>query len=145
MFYLDDHNPNSTQIETNHERQQRRVSAAEAKSFAVDNRPPTPFAGLSTYQNGWLIKGFAHAGVEVDERKKELAENLLNIFGDVSHPLSIFLFAFISGVLCSPSAAHRSLTTRFCAGAEGAGGGGRRARDHCTCAAEEHNCKPTAH
>ena len=85
MFYMDDYNPNSTQIETDHERQQRRISTAEAKSLAVDNRPPTPFAGLSIYQNGWLIKGFAHAGVEVDERKKAMAENLLKTFGDVSH------------------------------------------------------------
>lgn len=130
MFYLNDHNPNSTQIETDQERQQRRVSAAEAKSFAVDNRPPTPFTGLSTYQNGWLIKGFAHAGVEVDERKKELAENLLNIFGNVSHPPSIFLFTCWWRVVRSLYA-HRSLTTRhfrpFCVGTEGAGGGVRRA------------------
>lgn len=84
MFYLNDHNPNVTQVESDHERQQRRASAAEAKSFAVDNRPPTPFAGLDTYQNGWLIKGFAHAGVDVDERKKEMAEKMLNIFGEVS-------------------------------------------------------------
>ena len=84
LFYLDDHNPNSTQIESEHERQQRRISAAQAKSLAVDNRPPTPFSGLSKYQSGWLIKGFAKAGVELDERKKEMAENLLNIFGEVS-------------------------------------------------------------
>ena len=85
MFYLDDHNPNSTQIESEHERQQRRISAAEANAFAVDNRPPTPFSGLSKYQSGWLIKGFAKAGVELDERKKEMAESLLNsMFGEVS-------------------------------------------------------------
>ena len=90
MFYLDDHNTTSTQIESEHERQQRRVSAAEARSFAVDNRPPTPFMGLSTYQNGWLIKGFARAGVEVDERKKDMAEKMLNMFGEVSVPTALF-------------------------------------------------------
>ena len=83
MFYLDDHNPNPTLVESEHERQQRRISTAEANSFAVDNRPPIPFAGLTTYQNGWLIKGFAHAGVEVDERKKDMAEKLLNMLGGV--------------------------------------------------------------
>ena len=95
MFYLDDHNPNSTQIETEHERQQRRISAAEANAFAVDNRPPTPFSGLSKYQSGWLIKGFAKAGVELDERKKEMAESLLNMFGEVSDA-ALLLFTFFS-------------------------------------------------
>ena len=81
MFYLDDHNPNPTLVESEHERQQRRISTAEANSFAVDNRPPIPFAGLTTYQNGWLIKGFANAGVEVDGRKKDMANKLLDLFG----------------------------------------------------------------
>lgn len=101
MFYLDDHNTVSTQIESEDERQQRRVSAAEARSFALDNRPPSAFMGLSTYQNGWLIKGFARAGVEVDERKKDIAEKMLNIFGEVSLLTALFglqaitLFSFL--------------------------------------------------
>ena len=100
MFYLDDHNPNSTQIESEHERQQCRISAAEANAFAVDNRPPTPFSGLSKYQSGWLIKGFAKAGVELDERKKEMAESMLkNMFGEVSDAaLSFVHFCFASTV-----------------------------------------------
>ena len=82
MFYLDDQNVNPTLVETDQERIERRISARHAVSYAVDNRPPIPFEGLTTYQNGWLTAGFAHAGVEVDDRKKEMANNLLNLFGD---------------------------------------------------------------
>lgn len=131
MFYLADHNPNSTQIETEHERQQRRISAAEANAFAVDNRPPTPFSGLSKYQSGWLIKGFAKAGVELDERKKEMAESLLNMFGEVSDA-ALLLFTFFSLVQSDQGSLERQIglscqystvpsSTICCATAEGAG------------------------
>ena len=81
MFYLDDQNVNPTLVETERERLERRTSNRHAVSYAVDNRPPIPFEGLTTYENGWLIKGFANAGVEVDGRKKEMANKLLDLFG----------------------------------------------------------------
>lgn len=101
MFYLDDHNPKSTQIESEHERQQRRVSAAELKSFVVDNRPPMSFTGLTTYQSGWLIKGFARAGIDVDERKKEMAARMLNLFGEVSNAILPRIVASVTVHSCS--------------------------------------------
>ena len=121
MFYLDDHNPNPTLVESEHERQQRRISTAEANSFAVDNRPPIPFAGLTTYQNGWLIKGFAHAGVEVDERKKDMAEKLLNMLGGVrqtdrqqQHSALATLASVFAACVRPPSCLHYCKLSRGC-------------------------------
>ena len=38
---------------------------------------------LDVYKNGWVIKGFPLAGVEVDERKREMAEQTLDNIQDL--------------------------------------------------------------